>query len=228
MRQWLLQPPSADDLIRLLTAWRLWLVSAIVGATLGAGVYSAAPPPYRAQATVVVDQNLEQAYPTQPDREVFYYLARETLKLEEVAFSDDVIEAVSEQVPGFSVADLRGGKLKLGQPGDGPWHFWAEDPNPQKAQALAEAWARAFAKYAHQAVDAARALSTPPTAAADPTLEAQAKGVSAYIAVSVSEGQRLPVERAANMGVYIFMGSVAAAVLAALGVLFSYGEKHAS
>jgi uncharacterized protein involved in exopolysaccharide biosynthesis len=55
--------PSMDDFIRLLKAWRFWLLSALIGGVLGAAVYFVAPPPFRARATVNVDFNLEQAWP---------------------------------------------------------------------------------------------------------------------------------------------------------------------
>ena len=86
---WLFSPPSIDDLIRLLKAWRFWSVGALIGALIGAGLYYIAPPPYRAHATVLVDFNLEQAWPQETDRQQFYYLERETRKLEEIAWSDD-------------------------------------------------------------------------------------------------------------------------------------------
>ena len=38
-------PPSLDDLIRLLRAWRFWLVAAILGALIGAAIYYMVPPP---------------------------------------------------------------------------------------------------------------------------------------------------------------------------------------
>ena len=54
----LLTPPTLEDLIRLLKAWRFWMFGALVGALIGAAVYYADPPPFRAQATVNVEFNL--------------------------------------------------------------------------------------------------------------------------------------------------------------------------
>ena len=88
--------PSLDDLIRLLKAWRFWVLGALVGALLGAAIFYLAPPPYRARATVNVDFNLEEAWPEETDRQQFYYLERETRKLEEIAWSDDVIQVVAD------------------------------------------------------------------------------------------------------------------------------------
>ncbi|MDP2776372.1 MAG: hypothetical protein Q8O48_01910, partial [Anaerolineales bacterium] len=59
----LFTPPSLDDIIRLLKAWRFWVLGAMLGALIGAAVYFIATPPYRARATVNVDFNLEQAWP---------------------------------------------------------------------------------------------------------------------------------------------------------------------
>ena len=60
---WLFSPPSLDDLIRVLKAWRFWVLGALTGALLGAALFYIAPPPYRARATVNVDFNLEEAWP---------------------------------------------------------------------------------------------------------------------------------------------------------------------
>ena len=95
---WLFSPPSMDDLIRLLKAWRFWSVGALIGALLGTAFYYLAPPPYRAHAIVLVDFNLEQAWPEETDRQQFYYLERETRKLQEIAWSDLVLGLVAEDV----------------------------------------------------------------------------------------------------------------------------------
>ena len=130
---WLFSPPSIDDLIRLLKAWRFWSVGALIGALLGAGLYYIAPPPYRAHATVLVDFNLEQAWPQETDRQQFYYLERETRKLEEIARSDMVIGMVSEATGDITTQELRSGKLSLSQPAEGGWNFYADDADPERA-----------------------------------------------------------------------------------------------
>src|SRR5512147_888600 len=116
---WLFTPPSIDDLIRLLKAWRFWSVGALIGALFGAGVYYVAPPPYRAHATVLVDFNLEQAWPQETDRQQFYYLERETRKLKEIAWSDTVMEGIAEANKDITPQELRSGKLLLSQPAEG-------------------------------------------------------------------------------------------------------------
>src|SRR6266536_1674966 len=106
----LFSPASLDDLIRLLKAWKFWVLGAIVGALLGAALYYLVPPTYRARATVNVDFNLEQAWPQDTDRQQFYYLERETRKLEEIARSDDVMKALSAESQ-ICVQKLRDGRL---------------------------------------------------------------------------------------------------------------------
>jgi hypothetical protein len=135
--KFMLSAPSSDNLIRLLKAWRFWLMGGVVGALLGAAVYVLAPPEYRARATVNVDFHLEQAWPQNTDREQFYYLERETRKLQEIAMSDAVLNAVAAQSGAGNAEALRGGKLQLSQPGNGGWHFFADDRDPHKAAAMA-------------------------------------------------------------------------------------------
>ena len=102
----LFSPPSSDDLIRLLKAWKFWVLGALVGALIGAAVYYIFPPDYRARATVSVDFNLEQAWPQETDRQQFYYLERETRKLEEIAWSDMVMGSVVETVGDTTTEEL--------------------------------------------------------------------------------------------------------------------------
>ena len=140
----LFSPPSTDDLTRLLKAWRFWSIGALIGALLGAGLYYLDPPPYRAHATVLVDFNLEQAWPEETDRQQFYYLERETRKLEEIAWSDLVMGLVVEADGNITTQELRDGKLSLSQPSEGGWHFYAEDQDPGRAAALVSTWSQVF------------------------------------------------------------------------------------
>ena len=119
--KFLFTSPTLDDLIRLLRAWRFWMLGAMLGALIGAAVYFIIPPPFRAQATVNVDFNLEQAWPQETDRQQFYYLERESRKLEELAWSDDVMGQLSSEFA-IPVEDLRGDKLHLSQPAEAGWH----------------------------------------------------------------------------------------------------------
>ena len=81
MKKWLLSPPSLDDFLRLLRAWKFWLLGSVLGALIGAAVFYLFPPMYRAQATVVVDFNIEESWTFGSDRGVYYYLEREARKL---------------------------------------------------------------------------------------------------------------------------------------------------
>lgn len=200
--------PASDDLIHLLKAWRFWLLGAVVGGLLGAAVYYVAPPKFRARATVNVDFHMEQAWPQNTDREQFYYLERETRKLEEVAMSDAVLGIVATQVGGVSAEGLRGGQLSLSQPGNGGWHFYADDADPKRAASLASAWATAFAGQVKQEVAASQPGGLEPFITAEPV---QVEGLTAHRAVSIS--------------LYLFAGAVIVLALAALAVLFLHPAK---
>ncbi len=199
----LFAPPSSDDFIRLLRAWKFWLLGAIVGALIGAAVYYLALPPYRARASVNVDFHLEQAWPQNTDREQFYYLDRETRKLEEIAWSDVVLNQVASQVNGVSVGQMRNGKLQLSQPGVGGWHFFADDNHPAKAEALASAWAQAFASQVKTEVVASAT-----------------SGLEPYITVDTAQTQNIPTKRLFSVSTYLFVGAMAFLALSALVILF--------
>ena len=94
--------PSFDDLIRLFKAWRFWSLGALIGGLIGVAVFYIAPPPYRAHAVVLVDFNLEQAWPEETDRQQFYYLERESRKLEELAYSDAVLDGIVQMHAGIN------------------------------------------------------------------------------------------------------------------------------
>ncbi len=197
----LFSPPSLDDLIRLLKAWRFWLLAAVIGALLGAAVYFIAPPQYRARATVNVDFNLEQAWPQETDRQQFYYLERETRKLEEIATSDAVLQSVADADGKVTVRELRDGKLLLSQPGEAGWHFFADDKNAQRAEALASAWAQSF------------------TQAAQTNISTQA-GLNAAIRVETTQTANLPKQRSISLSAYLLVGAIGAWFIGALIVLF--------
>jgi capsular polysaccharide biosynthesis protein len=195
-------PPSPDDLIRLLKAWRFWLLGALAGALLGAVVFYTVPPPYRARATVTVDFHLEQAWPQNSDREQFYYLERETRKLEEIAMSDTVLNAVAAQVSGVTVQQLRDQILQLSQPGNGSWHFFADAHDPQRAVALASAWATAFAQNVQAQV-------------ADPS-----SGLEQYITAAPTQVQGLTAQRSTGLSFYLLAGAIGFLALSVLVILF--------
>ena len=198
----LLATPTPDDVIRLLKAWRFWLLGAVAGALIGTAVYLVAPPVYRAQATVDVDFHLEQAWPENNDREQFYYLERETRKLEDIAMSDAVLNAVVSQVKGVDLRELRSGTLQLSQPGNGGWHFVADDRDQRRAEQLAAAWAKAFAQ-------AVQAQVAQPSSA-----------LEQFIAVAPTQVEGLTAHRAVSMAIYMLAGAAILLALSGLGLLF--------
>lgn len=193
----ILTPPTFDDLYRLLCAWRLWLVGALLGGLLGMAVYAVFPPEYRARATVVVDFNVEQSWPEIPDREVFYFLERETRKLVELAWADETLQAVAD-ANGLDVATLRSGVLILSQPSDGGWHFYADSADAVLAAKLAADWAEAFTVKAAASAD----QFTP------------------YLVITPTQTENLPITRAVPLGTYALTGAGLGLVLLAFWVLF--------
>jgi len=193
--------PSLDDLIRLLKAWRFWSLGALIGGLIGAAVFYIAPPPYRAHAVVLVDFNLEQAWPQETDRQQFYYLERETRKLEEIAYSDSVMEAIAEANRNITTDDLRNGKLLLSQPAEGGWNFYADDETPERAAALATLWASQF-------VNQVRIQTS------------TASGLNSFIEANVTQMASRPVERSVSISLYISVGAVMFLTIGSIVVLF--------
>jgi pimeloyl-ACP methyl ester carboxylesterase len=226
----LLSPASLDDLIRLLRAWRFWVLGALIGALAGLAFYYVRPPEYRARATVVVSFNMEKAWPDKPDNELFYYLERESRKVEEVAWTDATLQQVADQT-GLTVSELRSGKLELSQPEDGGWHFYASDPSAKLAGTLAAAWAQAFTTQVQQGIqtavnlDAARkALESNPgdkkLQANIQDLESSTLAITPEMQVSLAQAKNLPATRKSGPGIYVMVGAGLLLALAGLGILF--------
>jgi len=199
MMKWLLAAPSIDDLIRLLRAWRFWVLGTIVGALVGTAIYFIFPPAYRAQATVLVDYNLEKNWSEENDRKLFYYLERETRKLEEIAWSDALMESVAAIDGQVSIQELRDEKLQLSQPSEGGWHFWADDADAMRAEELASSWAIAFTEAAQNA-------------------ERYTPG--AEFNILLTQGENLPITRKIALGNYILVAVLSLLILSAFSVLF--------
>lgn len=231
-------PPSSDDLNRLLKAWRFWVLAALIGGLLGGVIYFIAPPPYRAQASVLVDFNVEEAYLATADKQIFYYLEREVRKLEGIAWSDAVLQAVANEVGGVTIIELREGVLLLSQPGEADWHFWAEDRDPQRASQLASAWAGAFTTRVNEAAAASMTLQSYHATimsgcgqecigleAKIADLESRAQGVSPYTEVGLLQAKGLSVTRKAAISTYVLVGALSVLALGALGILFALPRK---
>ncbi len=198
MKKLMLKPPTHDDLLCLLAAWRVWIGGAVLGAAIASIVYLIAPPLYRAQATVLVDQNVEQVIlQEETDLRKYIYLQRETDKLIEIAWSDQTLLRVTAQT-GLPLSSLRDGRLHLSQPADGGWHFLADAPEPGTASALASTWAEAFVEE----------LQTKPA------------GVSTLLEINLTQQQNPPVRRAVSMGTYVFSGTLLGITILALILLF--------
>lgn len=204
MKKLMLKPPAYDDLLHLLAAWRVWIGGAFLGAAIAGIVYLVAPPPYRAQATVLVDENVEQVIPVEAtDLRKFNYLQRETDILVVIAWADQTLSRVTVKT-GLPVAQLRDGRLQLSQPSDGGWHFLADASSPAAASALASAWAGAF-------VD---------------ELQSKPAGISALLEINFTQQQDLPITRSVSLGIYVFCGALLGITLLALGLLF-FDRKNA-
>ena len=218
-------------MIQLLQAWRFWLLAGVVGALIGWAAYAVFPPDFRARATVLVDFNMEESWPVDSDRELFYYLEREARKLEEVAWSDNVLNMVANEVGGTNVTELRSGILELSEPADGGWHFYANDPDPARAEQLASVWAETFFTEIQSGIKTALALDAARKALeANPTeaeilefvtdLESEALGITSELQVSTTQIDHLNPVRRVPMATYISAGAVSFMALSALIVLF--------
>ncbi len=198
---WVLAPPTPDDLIRVLRAWRLWILGGLVSALLGAALYVLLPPPYRARATVNVDFHLELAWPQSTDREQFYYLERESRKLVEIAYSDSTLGTVARDVTGLTLQGLRSGGAWLSQPGNGGWHFFGIDRDPQRASTIASSWATAFSEAVRQHVLIGDS------------------GLERYITADVTQSGTSVAERSVSLGLYMLVAAVGLLTVAAMAVL---------
>jgi hypothetical protein len=199
---WVLAPPSLEDFIRVLSAWRLWILAGLIGAALGAASYAVVPPPYMARATVNVDFHMEQAWPQNTDREQFYYLERETRKLMEIALSDVTLSRVTQSVPDITVQELRAGAARLSQPGNGGWHFYGLDRDPQRAATIASSWAIAFSRQVSQQVT----LGEP-------------GGLEKFITADPTQVEAIVAQRSVSLGAYMLASAVILLSIAALGLL---------
>jgi hypothetical protein len=183
-----------------------------------------------------VDFNMEEAWPVDSDRELFYYLEREARKLEEVAWADATLANVAE-VGGITVADLRGGILELSEPADGGWHFYASDPDPARAELLASLWAETFTAQVREGIETAVALdATRKALESNPTdetllarvseLEANSLGITSELQISAAQLQNLTPQRRVSLANYVFAGAVAFVALSALVILlFGTGRR---
>lgn len=219
-----------DPFAEILESWRLWLLGALIGALLAGGAFAIAPPDYRARATVVVDNNLEEAWTFFPDRQLFNFLQRETERLVELAWSDEVMQMVALASNEQSIGELRVRVLQLSHPSDGGWHFYADHRDSNIAETLASTWAQAFVDAARAAVQASPELQLA-RQELDGALSSGAnqeeieqiteriaelaehtKGISPFVELYVGQADDLPVERRVSQGTYLLVGSTVGAL----------------
>ncbi|HUE98760.1 MAG TPA: hypothetical protein VMN99_05870, partial [Anaerolineales bacterium] len=131
-------------------------------------------------------------------RQQFYYLERETRKLEEIAWSDVVLEMIVEMNRNTTTRDLRNGKLSLSQPAEGGWHFYADDHNPERAAAIVSAWTQVFVEQVRFQAG-------------------NAEGPNSFIGATLTQTGQIPRDRSLSISTYLFVGAV---VFLALGSFF--------
>ncbi len=148
----LFEIPKFSTLSRILLSWKLLCIGFLAGGLIGAVICKLLPPIYRASSVVVINQNLEKLFPDSPDREIFYFLERETNRLEELAFSDIVLQQVADENPGYTIANLRSKNLVLAQPSDGGWKMYGYADQPAQAKSLAVTWAKVFSTEVQRGV----------------------------------------------------------------------------
>lgn len=217
---------SHDSLTGLLQSWRLWLLGAVGGALLALGLITVFPPAYRARAVVIIDHNLEEVWDFAP-AENFYFLTRETRKLQDLAWSDETLQLVVDEVRGTSVGELRDEVLMMSQPSDGGWHLWAKDEDPARAEEIARAWAYAFRDQIIAGMETSTELeqarqeinefilNSPPLQPHEiqrlidriSPLLAQTKGISPYLDVVISQSEQLHVEQVITPPIAMLIGS---------------------
>lgn len=132
--------------VQILFSWQMWLLGALLGAIVGGILIFILPTQYRVHATVLVDQNTEEAWFATDEKNKFYYLDVENRKLEAVAWGDAVMHVISEVVPNVDVVALRNNQLKIVRQYDGIWEFHVIDKDREKAEQIAGAWAVAFSE----------------------------------------------------------------------------------
>jgi hypothetical protein len=230
-----------DSAVRVLQSWRLWIVGAVLGALLAALVYAVFPPPFRARAVVIIDHNLESVWEFAPAQN-FYFLGRETRKLEQLAWNDDTMQMVVDEVGGVTISELREKILNLSQPSDGGWHLWADHPDEETAEQIASAWAQAFVEQIYAGMDTSAELERQRQAINEILLENQdmnpdevhdlidvmspllddTTGISPWLEVDLAQGEDLLVTRKVILSVYILIGSVIGACSLAFYALLMF------
>jgi len=178
---------------------------------------------------------LEAIFPTSPDREIFYFLERETNKLEELAWSDQVLQRTVSIAGISSVNALRNGILQLSQPGDGGWKLYATSTDPHIAKIIANAWGDAFEEVVREGADIERSvLAIQTTLAAGSVtdtveldrlshdlteLQQSSLGIHPLLQITRSQKSDIQVIRKSSQGLYIFSGAMITLMITLIMVL---------
>ncbi len=158
-------PPSEvilrNALAFMLEQWLALIGIFLAGALLGYLVAMVLPRPYQAIAEVVVDHNVRRVLPTGSASQVAAYLNRETMRLEAIAYSDEVWQQVVRGMMGVGAADAMEVETliqyaSLPHPQDGVWSFRVVMRDPEAAATLANLWAEAFVSKVQREVGFAR------------------------------------------------------------------------
>lgn len=232
---------SHDSVVRVLQSWRMWLGGAVLGALIASLIYLVFPPDYRARAVVVVDHNLESVWKFAPAQN-FYFLGRETRKLEILAWNDDTLGMVADDIDGITISELRTEILSLSHPADGGWYLWADHPDRDMAEEIAGAWADAFvdqiyagmetsAELEYQREEINKILLDHKTMNPDEVhnlidemslLLDKTTGISPWLEIDLAQGENLMVTRKVLQSVYILSGSLIGACVMAMATLVLY------
>lgn len=204
---------SPPDLYRvILERWPRLILWAILGGLLFWAYGQASPRRFRSSASVNVDQNAEAVVPIGDESGTASYLNRETIRLETLAFSDEVWEDAARALAqeGFlrraEDLDRIMNDVRLPHPMDGEWRFTAYADDPALAARAAQLWAEAFVRHADRAVRIAReeeALRATIEAASQAlgSREAQCAtiaGVQEAVASSITRLEALPAASSAD------------------------------
>lgn len=139
-----------DSILQIIPRW-YWLVAfGLGGALIGWLAAGLMPGHLRATTRVMVDHNIEIALAERGLEDVHRYLNQETLKLEELAYSDQVWDQVERDLVGSSwngaipPREELQDQVLLPHPEDGVWSFVADGQDRERALALSESWASSF------------------------------------------------------------------------------------
>lgn len=152
----------AEWFLRILERWPVLLAFVVVGGLAANGIWLVLPKPYMAVASLVVNQHVEKALPNANEFEVAAFLNGEAMRLEAIAFSDDVWSMVEQRLTekGWSPEAPAGQDLKslveLPHPFEGTWQFVAYGRDLGSAVNLANVWSDAFVEFVMEQVNLAQ------------------------------------------------------------------------